>query len=99
MSRDSCLDDEALAAEIASARYFAATAWNKAKHAARERAEAKRCLAGALTVGWVGYYQLRSSGLADEMRMYLSARALYRARSAAIAAELARRRAPRRLAV
>ena len=98
MSGPPCPAEEALLAEIASARYFAAAAWAKAKRAARERAIAKRRLAGPLTRGWVGYYQLRRSGLADEIAMYLSARALYRARIAAAEAELARRRAHRQMA-
>lgn len=92
MSGLSRLSGAALDAEIASAHYFAATAWDKAKAAARERIDAKRRLAGPLTQGWIGYYQLRRSGLADEMRMYLSARALYRARIAAAETERARRR-------
>jgi hypothetical protein len=86
------LADDALRAEISSACYFAAVAWGKAKSATRERAEAKRNLAGPLTQGWIGYYQLRRTSLADEIRMYLSARALYRARRATAEAELARRR-------
>jgi hypothetical protein len=92
------LADDALHGEISSAHYFAAVAWGKAKSATRERAEAKRHLAGPLTQGWIGYYQLRRTSLADEIRMYLSARALYRARRAAAEAELARRRAQNRLA-
>lgn len=90
--------EEALTAEIASARYFSAAAWAKARRAARERLAAKRRLAGPLSSGLARYYELRRHGLADEIRMYLSARALYRARSAAAAAELARRRAQRQLA-
>ncbi len=98
MSALAGLSDDALNAEIAGARYFAAAAWARAKSAARQRTEAKRRLAGPLTRGWIGYYRLRRSGLADEMRMYLSARALYRARIAAAEAELVRRRAQRLLA-
>ncbi|NNE82468.1 MAG: hypothetical protein HKN28_00705 [Alphaproteobacteria bacterium] len=86
------LSDAALDAEIASAHYFSATAWNKAKASARERIEAKRRLAGPLTRGWVGYYRWRRTGLADEIRVYLSARALYRARIAAAETEHDRRR-------
>ena len=98
MSALAGLTDEALKAEIDSARYFAAAAWNGAKRAARGRVEAKHHLAGPLTRGWIGYYQLHRLGLADEMRMYLSARALYRARIAAATAELTRRRDQHRLA-
>ena len=90
--------DAALNAEIASAHYFAAIAWDKAKRATRERMAAKRHLAGPLTRGWVGYYQLRRTSLADEIRMYLSVRALYRTRIAAAEAARARQRAQRRLA-
>jgi hypothetical protein len=98
MSGLSHLSAAALNAEIASAFYFSASAWDKAKAAARERIEAQRRLAGPLTQGWVGYYQLRRTGLADEIRMYLSARALYRARIAAAETEHARRRHPHKLA-
>lgn len=98
MSRLLHFTEDALNAEIAGAHYFAAVAWDKAKSATRERTEAKRRLAGPLTRGWVGYYALRRSGLADEIRMYLSARALYRARITAAETELARRRAQRQLA-
>ena len=85
------LTDEALNAEIASARYFSTAAWRSAKRAARDRLEAKRRLTGPLTHGGIGYYQLRRLGLADELHMYLCARALYRARIAAAEAEIARR--------
>ncbi len=98
MSRLPCSTEDALIAEIASARYFAAAAWDKAKHAARERLAAKRHLAGPLNSGAARYYELRRRGLADEIRMYLSARALYRARIAAAEAAIARRRAQRQLA-
>ena len=91
-------EDANLDAEIARARYFAAVAWDKAKRASRERRQAKRRLAEPLTRGWVGYYQLRRTGLADEIRMYLTARTLYRARIAAAETELARRHAYRRIA-
>jgi hypothetical protein len=98
VTRPPCPGEEALIAEIASARYFSAAAWDKAKRAARERVEAKRRLAGPLSSGSARYYQLRRNGLADEIRMYLSARALYRARIATAAAELDRRRKLRQLA-
>ena len=95
MSGLSGLPEDALTGEIASARYFAAAAWAKAKRAARERLEAKRRLARPLTSGSARSYELRRSGLADEIAMYLSARALYRARIAAAEAEFVRRRARR----
>ena len=91
------LSEAALKAEFDSARYFAAAAFSRAKRAARDRLDAKRRLAGPLTRGWVGYYQLRHLGLADEIRMYLSARDLYRARIAAVEIEIARRRDQHRL--
>lgn len=86
------LSDAALDAEIATALYFSATAWDKAKATACERIETKRRRAGPLTQGWVGYYQLRRTGLADEIRMYLSIRTLYRTRIGAAETERARRR-------
>ncbi|NKB48810.1 MAG: hypothetical protein GKS02_05520 [Alphaproteobacteria bacterium] len=98
MSELAHLTDAALDAEIGSARYFSATAWHRAKDAARERNLARQRLAGPLTQGWISYYQLRRAGLADEIRMYLSARALYRARLAAAEAEGIGRREKHELA-
>jgi len=92
------LTEDALYAEIASACYFAAVAWTKAKRTARERSDPRRRLAGPLRRGSLRYYELHCSGLTDEIAMYLSARALYRARCAAAEAELARRRAQQQLA-